>query len=244
MAGHFAFPMYDIHPAATDALVKALQRYFPVARFLRPTDLFSHWCDNALLLSQTCGYPLMTLLPEVQVVGQFHYTAPGCEGGNYRSLLVAREEDKGKALADFRGHVAASNSSDSQSGYHTLRNSVGHDDAYFDSIIWTGSHRQSLYAVQQKKADIAAIDCVSFALFARYQPQALREIAVIGETALTPGLPLITSKHTSAETVALLRSALSQIADVRDTAEPLLIDGFSPASRRDYAVILTASSCA
>lgn len=244
MAGNFAFPMYDLNPNTTDALAEAVRRFFPDARFQRPTDLLAHWRDDDLLLSQTCGYPLVTLLPEVQVVGCFHYTAPSCEGIDYRSLLVARQSEKGKTLRDFRGQVAACNSPDSQSGYHALHNSVGHDETFFRSIVWTGSHRQSLNALQHGTADLAAIDCVSLALFARYEPRALSGLTVVGETALTPGLPLITSRHISAHTLEALRAALNDIASTPEIAEPLLIGGFSPASRRDYDVILKASSYA
>ncbi|MCS2146983.1 phosphate/phosphite/phosphonate ABC transporter substrate-binding protein [Scandinavium manionii] len=244
MTGNIAFPMYDVNPAATDTLAAAVLRRFPDARFQRPEDLLSHWQDDNLLLSQTCGYPLMTALDDVQVVGCLHYTAPGCEGRNYRSRLVARQTEAGKRLHDFRGQVAACNSPESQSGYHALRNSAGHDDTFFRSIVWTGSHRQSLNALQNGTADIAAIDCVSLALFARYQPQALTGLTVVGETPLTPGLPLITSRHTSAQTLNALREALREIADEAEITAPLLIGGFSPASRRDYDVILKASSCA
>jgi hypothetical protein len=52
--------------------------------------LLSHWRSDALLLSQTCGFPLVTQLPDVQTVGCFHYSAPGCDGFHYRSLLVTR----------------------------------------------------------------------------------------------------------------------------------------------------------
>ena len=39
-----------------------------------PTDLLQHWCDPDLLLSQTCGFPLMTLLQQqVQLIGVFSY---------------------------------------------------------------------------------------------------------------------------------------------------------------------------
>jgi ABC-type phosphate/phosphonate transport system substrate-binding protein len=244
MVVNFAFPMYDVHPAGTDALAAAIQRRFPDARFQRPTDLLAHWQRDDLLLSQTCGYPLVTLLPDVQVVGCFHYTAPGCEGINYRSQLVVRQAEAGKTVRDFRGQVAACNSKDSQSGYHALRTSVGHDDAFFRSIVWTGSHSQSLSALQRGAADIAAIDCVSLALLARYEPQALTGLTVMGETALTPGLPLIASRHTSTQTLNALREALTEIANEAEIAEPLLIGGFSPASRRDYDVILKASSYA
>lgn len=244
MAAKLAFPMYDVYPAATDALAAAVLRRFPEAQFLRPVELLPHWHDDTLLLSQTCGYPLMTQLPEVQVVGQFHYLAPGCEGGNYRSKLVVRKVDEGKTLEAFRGRIAASNSADSQSGYHALRNSVAHDDTFFSSLVWTGSHRQSLKALQNGVADIAAIDCISLALFARYQPEALAGLAIIGETELTPGLPLITSSHTSEKTLAKLRDVLSEIATEKEIAEPLLIGGFTAASRREYEVILTTSSYA
>jgi ABC-type phosphate/phosphonate transport system substrate-binding protein len=242
MAGNIAFPMYDVNRIATDALAKALQQRFPDAQLQHPADLLAHWQDENLLLSQTCGYPLVTLLPDVQVVGHFHYTAPGCEGGHYRSLIVVRDADKHKTVTDFRGHIAACNSPDSQSGYHALRNYLNHDDTFFRSIVWSGSHRQSLKTVQNGTADLAAIDCVTLALLTRYEPQALSGLSIIDETTLTPGLPLITSRHTSAQTLAALRQALREIAEDKKLAEPLLIGGFSPASRREYDVILTASS--
>lgn len=89
-----------------------------------PPDLLMHWQEDALLLSQTCGYPLVTQLDKVQTVGCFHYQAPGCEGIGYRSLLVTREEKRGKALGDFRGQRAVCNAIESQSGYNALRNMV------------------------------------------------------------------------------------------------------------------------
>jgi ABC-type phosphate/phosphonate transport system substrate-binding protein len=242
MVGNIAFPMYDVNRIATDALAKAVQLRFPDSHFQRQTELLGHWQDDNLLLSQTCGYPLVTQLLDVQVVGCFHYTAQGCEGRNYRSLIVVREADKNKALADFHGRIAACNSPDSQSGYHALRHHLAHNDTFFRSIVWSGSHRQSLNAVQNGTADMAAVDCVTLALLTRYEPQTLVGLSIVGETELTPGLPLITSRHTSAQTLEALREALKDIAGDEKIADPLLISGFSPASRRDYDVILTASS--
>lgn len=76
------------------------------------------------MLSQTCGYPLVTQLPEVQTVGCFHYAAPGCEGRRYRSLLVVREADSHRMLGDFLGRRAVCNAEHSQSGYNVLRKMV------------------------------------------------------------------------------------------------------------------------
>lgn len=128
MSNLLAFPMYAVDRADTRALWLAVQQRLAdrgvyVERVPRwpESDLLNHWQQPALILSQTCGYPLVTQLPEVQVVGCFHYTAAGCEGSHYRSFLVTRSEDRPLTLADFRGRRAVCNSPDSQSGYHALR---------------------------------------------------------------------------------------------------------------------------
>jgi ABC-type phosphate/phosphonate transport system substrate-binding protein len=46
--------------------------------------------------------------------------------------------------------------------------------------MFSGSHRQSLRELQQENADIAAIDCVTYALLQRHQPQALAGLVAIG----------------------------------------------------------------
>lgn len=118
-----ALPMYAIHPPATQALMQAmvtlLAQQGMAAQPVWPEDLLTHWQNDRLLLSQTCGYPLVSQLPAVQLVGAFHYRAPGCNGYAYRSWLVAR--DKEATLADFNVQRAVANSLDSHSGYNTLR---------------------------------------------------------------------------------------------------------------------------
>lgn len=237
MQNKLAFPMYDISPPATDALRAALLGYFPQAQFIRPGDLVESWLDDDLLLSQACGYPLVTRLHDVQVVGAFHYSAPGCAGPEYRSLLVTRAAESGASTEAFRDRAAAANAPDSQSGYRALLKAVGGDAAFFSRIVWCGSHRSALLAVQRGEADLAAIDCVTFALLARYVPDALAGLAVIGETPAAPGLPLITSRATSPQTLAALRGALAAIARDKAVAGPLLISGFSPLERRAYAAL-------
>ena len=239
MQNKLALPMYDISPPATDALAAALLRYFPQAQFVRPDNLAESWQDDSLLLSQACGYPLVTRLHDVQVVGAFHYGAPGCDGPDYRSLLVARAAESGAGLEAFRDRPAAANAPDSQSGYRALLNMVGGNAAFFSRIVWCGSHRSALLAVQRGEADLAAIDCVTFALLARYVPDALAGLAAIGETPAAPGLPLITSRATPPQTLAALRGALAAVAQDKAVAEPLLIRGFSPLDRGAYAVLAT-----
>ncbi len=109
MAERMTFPMYAIHRQQTQALWQAVQSLLAERGVMvagdppadDPEDLLAHWRQPRLLLSQTCGYPLVTQLPEVQTVGCFYYAAPGCEGRRYRSLLVVREADSHRMLADF-----------------------------------------------------------------------------------------------------------------------------------------------
>lgn len=246
MSNRVSLPMYDIHPPITDALWAALRPRLQALginaplQVVRPGDLLAHWRDDSLLLGQTCGYPLMTQLADAQVVGCFHYAAPGCDGPRYRSFLVAREEAAGNTLADFRGRSAACNAPDSHSGYNALRLQVarlGGSTRFFQAVVFSGSHDRSLAALQRGEADLAAIDCVTFALLRRYRPERLRGLAVIGETPLAPGLPLITSRLTRPDTLCALRAALHQLVD-DDACTDALIAGFSPASRSDYIPVL------
>lgn len=240
-----ALPMYDLQPDAVQGwwqgLAAALRREGVAEvpdRLTWPDDLEAHWLQPQLLLSQTCGHPLVTRLWDaVQVVGAMRYAAPGCEGIHYRSLLVAREGEAG-GLAALAGRVAAVNDPGSYSGCIALRRAVtalGGDERFFGRTIFTGSHRASLAAVRQGAADMAAIDAVTYALIQRHQPALLQGLQVIGRTPLAPGLPLITALQTPAQEVqALQRGLQAACADPRLAAErrALLIEGFGavPAS--------------
>ncbi len=245
----FSLPMYDLHRADTVALGGALKtvladRGINATQVWPAQDLLTHWQQNSLLLSQTCGYPLVTRLDKVQTVGCFHYLAPGCEGIGYRSFLVVRAADSGKRLADFRSQRAVCNAIDSQSGYNALRKRVAAlpaEGRFFSAVTFSGSHRQSLVALRQNRADIAAIDCVTYALVQRHQPTLLEGLAVIESTPLTPGLPLITAASTSTTHLALLRESLQQLvsdASYQNICAAALIGGFSVVTREDYALLL------
>lgn len=245
-----SLPMYDAAPGAVDAWWSAIARALrvqglaDVAEFLhRPADLDAHWRDPRLLLSQTCGYPLVTtLMSAVQVVGAFHYTAPGCSAFDYRSELVARIDDL-HTIEGFRGRIAAINSPDSHSGCNALRGFVAplaRDGAFFGAELICGSHRGSLAAVRSGRADIAAIDCVSLAGFRRHEPELLRGLRVVASTASAPGLPLVTSSTTSPGDLAKLRQALHAACSGPTAAqarEALFISGFEAVPAGAWQVI-------
>lgn len=245
-----SLPMYDADPGAVDAWWRAISRALraqgaiDVPEFLdQPVELDAHWRDPRLLLSQTCGYPLVTtLLSTVQVIGAFHYTAPGCSGLDYRSELVARIDDA-RTIDGYRGRVAAINSPDSHSGCNALRGLVAplaRNGTFFADQLICGSHRGSLAALHSGAADIAAIDCVSLGGFRRRDPELLRGLRVVCSTAPAPGLPLVTSATTTLAEVTALRRALHAAcsdATAADAREALFIGGFQIVSADTWKVI-------
>ena len=245
-----ALPMYDADPDAVDAWWRAISRALRAQAVVDvpelldwPVHLDAHWRDPRLLLSQACGYPLVTTLSSVvQVVGAFRYTAPGCAGIAYRSELVARIDDAA-TLEGYRGRIAAINSLESHSGCNALRGLVAplaRDGTFFGDQRLTGSHRASLAAVRSGTADIAAIDCVSLAGFRRHRPELLRGLRVVGATAPAPGLPLVTSGTTSPADLAALRKALHAACSdpaAADAREALFIGGFEVVSVDAWRVI-------
>ena len=206
-----------------------------------PQDYRAHWRAPGLLLTQACGYPLVTaLVGQVRVVGAFRYEVPGCDGVMCRSQVVVRAVEPATTLADFRGRRVAYNGTDSQSGYNSLRALVAplaHSGAFFAAHLQTGGHLNSVLAVQAGRADIASIDCVSLAEFRTHTPEATRGIRVLCETAPYPGLPLVTAAITSDATLAALRNVLTQAVGEPALAalwQALFISGFEPLDEAAY----------
>lgn len=243
-----SLPMYHRNPAAVERLWAGIAARLigdglagVPSRPAWPGDFHAHWLEPQLLLSQACGFPLVIELGlKVRVVGTFHYDAPGCSGALQRSQIVVRTDDPAKSLADLRGRCVAYNATDSNSGYNSLRAVVAplaRHGRFFGSGLKTGSHIESIKAVRDGRADIAAIDCVSLAEFTRYAPEVTQGVRVLMQSDRYPGLPLITAGDTDDATLAALRSALAHV--VRDPAlaqplDALFITGFEPLDFADY----------
>ncbi len=197
---------------------------------LPPDELDYHqlWLQPALLFAQTCWGPMeLGLSKHVQVVGQPSYDA--CEGGQgelYSSALVMRTGEgpevrspaDGKAslpLDLIRGKRFTFNGLDSMSGIIGLTRdlqSAGESLDIFASRSASGGHRASIVTVAEGKADIAAIDCESWALAQRFEPAA-QKVVVVGWTARRKGLPYITARTTPEKTIRAMREALAGLAE-------------------------------
>jgi len=246
-----SLPMYDIQPAGVQAWWDQLALRLLAAGVAAPAELtwpeniHPHWHDPDLLLSQACGFPLVTELAGlVQVLGTFSYGVPGAQGHLCRSQLVARTEDQGKTLADFKGRVLAYNSTDSQSGYNSLRALVAPlavNGAFFSASLASGGHRQSVDLVRKGTADLASVDCVTWAGFQKYSPENCQGLVVVGQTEAYPGLPLITSLQTPAATVAVMRQVLTQAVQepaLQALRQALFIEDFVALEPAHYHVCL------
>ena len=196
-------PMYDL-PAlawATDALWSAIARDLAaqgvsdvpdrLSRDLEPEAL---WTDPDLLLGQTCGLPLVSLLAgRVRFVATPIYAVSGCHGGDYQSWLVVRRADGRRSVADLEGSIAAVNAPHSQSGANALAAMtapVAKGRAFFADIRLTGAHAASLAAVRSGAADCAAIDCVTWALLAQCVPEDAERAGMPGRQPSGPSTAL------------------------------------------------------
>ncbi len=186
-------------------------------------DLQALWKHPDLLLSQTCWGPMENGLEKhVLVVGQPRYDdVEGGRGVLYSSAILMRRSVRnavaapadGRAMLPLdllRGSSFAYNGTDSMSGLIALMRdleAMGEGPAIFSSLLETGSHRASVIAVAEGRADACAVDSRSWQLARTWEPRS-REVEVVGWTALRKGLPFITSKLTPPETVERLRSVL------------------------------------
>lgn len=254
MLGIAALPMYDFPHLreAHDQLWTSIARILETAGLVdvprelsRGGNLLDMWRSPDLLLGQTCGFPLAKELGRsVQLVATPRYSVEGCRRTFYRSCIVVRRDESAETLVDMRGKRCALNEWSSNSGMNAFRAAIAPlacGEPFFTDVVVTGSHAESLRSVAENRADIAAIDCVSFYHMKNAAPDLVSEVRVLGWTRESPSLPLVTSASTSKSTLAALRFALSEVSfapDLRQVREQLQITGFELVSFDEYQPIL------
>ncbi|WP_372574141.1 phosphate/phosphite/phosphonate ABC transporter substrate-binding protein [Ruegeria jejuensis] len=175
---------------------------------------FAVWTDPELVLSQTCGMPYrLWLKDKVELVGTPDFGLEGCAPGYYRSVLVVRTDDSRNRVEAFLDAIFAFNESFSQSGYAAPYAHMMSRGFWFEHRLRTHGHLNSARAVAEGKADIAALDAVSWRLIKVHEPFA-QKLRVLDQTEPTPGLPLITAEGQPADTIFdAVRVAISQLDD-------------------------------
>jgi ABC-type phosphate/phosphonate transport system substrate-binding protein len=246
-------PMYDVPELreATDAWWSGLARALrsegiagvPDA-LARPPHIEEIWSSEDLLLSQTCGYNMVAHWRDrLTYVATPCYTAPGCEGPLYSSVILAPATSPEQTLEDLRGSRCVINGYGSHSGCNALRATVAplaRGGRFFGSVTVSGSHAQSIAVLERGEADVAAIDCVVYALITRARPELSDRVRAIGRTVSAPVGPYVTRRDVSDDFVRRLRRGLAQaIQDPRlaPAREALLLDGFEILPSERYAEI-------
>ncbi len=248
-----ALPMYDFPELkqVTDSFWLALREHFAAAGMIalpeeltRQNDPYALWRSHDLVFAQTCGFPLThNLKGDVRYLATPCFNAPGCEGSNYRSFIIVRENDVAMKGIDLIDRIAAFNSRDSQSGCNVLKHYLAKEgiaNGLLREAIESGAHRQSMKMVKRGLADFCAIDCVTWTLITTVAPEEIEGLRVLDQTASAPCLPYITSLERPVEDVAALRSGLA--AAFGDPAlekirERLLLDGVVVLDEDEYDVI-------
>ncbi|MEK1931601.1 MAG: PhnD/SsuA/transferrin family substrate-binding protein [Pararhizobium sp.] len=197
------------------------------------------WTHTDLLLAQTCGFPYVKQLRgKVLLVATPVYDHPGCDGPSKCSFIIVGKGSDARSLEDLRGARAAINEPDSNSGVNLFRAALAplaRNGRFFSSVIETGGHRNSIAAITAGKADVAAIDCVTYGNVLRFDPESLAGVRILAETVKGPGLPIITRAGTSDEEMSLLRQSLRQAM-----VEPSLATARDVLALKDFAVLSDA----
>jgi ABC-type phosphate/phosphonate transport system substrate-binding protein len=227
------------------------------------SDAENVWKSKQLLFSQICGQPLTTdsEVSHLKVVGRPIYNASGCVKGGYKSFIIAKKGQAhlySESLHNLAGKKVAVNHDNSFSGAVALKNFVyrleseqravkeGEFRIFFDpKTVFTGSHRESVRAVATLPGvDIAAIDCITFAILEKYAPAELENVTVVAETssdASAPAAPIVVQKkmmhngvarviYQAFDSVLNLRSkilkSLQDLTELKEALDGLFIQGF------------------
>ncbi len=249
-----SLPMYDLAEVrtATDRLWRLLAAALRDAGVSGVPDVLSRdepypefLLRGDLLLSQTCGYPLVHAFKDsLRPVATPCYAVPGCTGAEYSSVVLVRAASDHQALESLRGGVCAVNSPASQSGYNALRvmlAPLAGDGHFFSEVVVTGGHLASVEALASGRADVCAVDCVTHALFGRYRPSGLEGTRVLTYTPGCPGLPLVTRADLDDVQLRNIRAAIGEAFSDPAGAEAraaLFIEDAAALEFEDYAVVL------
>ncbi len=172
-----------------------------------PGAYWEAWTSPHLTLSQTCGFPYRAKLHgHVTLIGTPDYGVAGCAPGYYNSVLLARTDDPRNTTLDFNNAALAFNEELSQSGWAAPQALAAKLGISLQPRLRTGGHIPSARAVAEGRAEIAAVDAVTWVLITRWQRFAAG-LKVVGQTDPTPGLPYIAAPGADAALLFQIISA-------------------------------------
>lgn len=249
-----SFPMYDFPEVrdALDTIWRSIAWNLEQEGFnsvppglVHGRAVRSLWSDPTLLLSQCCGYDLVNRYAgKLVALATPQYTAPGCRGSDYCSVIVVAEDSSVAELEQLRDSVCVINGLESHSGANALRALIGplsRKSRFFSRVRISGSHANSIVALTNREVDATCIDCVTYALLERYRPSFLTGTRRLCYTTLAPGIPYVTQNSIKESLVTQLQKALLEAFEqprVQAACESVFIDGIEVLPAWAYERIL------
>jgi len=229
--------MYDRSEtrAANDALWSEVRTHlgFGPDTLDRDSHYADHWSAPGLVLGQICNLPYRAKYRDhVSLLGCGDHRLTDTPAGYYHSVFVVRQSDAARGLAPATLGRFAYNDVLSQSGWGAPSLRIAEQGLQFHSTLRTGAHIDSVRAIANGDADLAAIDAVTWRHLQRWAPEA-RKLAVIGRTGLSPAQTFVTAKTNDP---APLREALSHAIGTLAPhhADALSLYGFVTLPARAY----------
>jgi ABC-type phosphate/phosphonate transport system substrate-binding protein len=216
-----SFPMYNIPEiwAAQSAFWKGIATHLTREGIRDVPSELSHGqplatllSDENMLLSQCCGYDVVSGYREtLTTIATPVFDVSDCSGYEYSSLIIVSEECPYQDVLEMRGCAAVANGPESHSGMNALRHLVAPKNingSFFGSVVYSGGHEQSMKLIQDGRADVAAIDCVTHKLLERYRPNAIKGTRILGRTFFAPAPPYVTHANRGTDVKKRIKTAL------------------------------------
>jgi phosphonate transport system substrate-binding protein len=156
--------------------------------------------------------------------------------------VVLRNDAPIHAFSELEGGSWAYNDACSLSGYYSLLDKLaqsGADEGFFDNILCSGSHLNSIEAVLSGKADAAAIDSNVLRIRFREAPALRYKLRVIESWGPYPIQPVVVSSALNPELKQRLRAAFlatEQDQQTRRTLKRFGLSRFVAADIEDYSL--------
>ena len=154
--------------------------------------------------------------------------------------VVLRNDAPIHAFSELEGGSWAYNDACSLSGYYSLLDKLaqsGADEGFFDNILCSGSHLNSIEAVLSGEADAAAIDSNVLRIRFREAPDLRYKLRVIESWGPYPIQPVVVSTVLNPELKQRLRAAFlatEQDQQTRRTLKQFGLSRFVAADLEDY----------
>lgn len=196
-----SLPMYDRpeNAAAHDALWSLIRDNLRQRDIQAPDSLdritphMDGWAHPDLVLGQICNLPYRALFRnKVSVIGAADHGLPDAGPGQYYSHFIVRAGDPATDPSHCTGYRFVLSEPLSQSGWGAPHDWAQAHDHSLTPVLRSGGHRNSLLAVAEGRADLAAIDAITLRNLLRWEPMA-QQIRSIGRTHATPGMTFITA---------------------------------------------------